>query len=472
MADQERDGVTTHDRSSIENQRVDSLVPICDIDGCSGSISSTNNQLEESCCSECGVNAAISVNVKPRKLHGTVRSKKQKIKDCLSWVWISTVFLLMVYNIAHRLVLHYGKKQRALYLMSYGLYTLALVVALFLRMLSLPRLGKVRALTETYILERLQYADFKRPLRQTFVYFLFPSLCTLTRITYNIYDYGQEPSSPCESKPKAEVKDILGPMGGILAYFTFGSFCYVVYFIRKALEKESCVLTSFVAGNTDNIELCFRKSFAFFRNFSALQSIACRWMVFQVTLAVFKVVLQVYWNYSIEEEDRLKTEALLVAAVVWFEITMFLLLPLTAVGGFHIEYIWRRLSSFAKIASTVNKSPFWERFSDFVSEIKPSKMAGKMAFIMAVLTGILAVNLGFQYVTVWADGVSTCDNSTSSPTIESNNGTDLLRWNLSTDVTDMPAETVPGLITTTLVTTMKILSNITEDMNTTIPTGT
>ncbi|XP_070557268.1 uncharacterized protein [Ptychodera flava] len=78
MADQERDGVTTHDRSSIENQRVDSLVPICDIDGCSGSISSTNNQLEESCCSECGVNGAISVNVKPRKLHGTVSSKNRE----------------------------------------------------------------------------------------------------------------------------------------------------------------------------------------------------------------------------------------------------------------------------------------------------------------------------------------------------------------------------------------------------------
>ncbi|XP_070544080.1 uncharacterized protein [Ptychodera flava] len=313
------------------------------------------------------------------------------------WLVLSTT--LFGINLAYHVTRYFARMDFSLYILSYSVhFGTVFVIALF-RLIAhlIPYCPSgtrcIYAMTSTQVLGMLNRKASPCAWFYVILYTLWPLVNIIVAGAYEIYptfvdfecvsiDYWGVVSFVCET----------------IGMFVFGSFWLIVLLLRKALQSDLIRVTKFLRENASDIEVSRKRVYESYLEFTRLDNLMSVWMTFQVAITAFKFSCHVYWNYFILNDDEVTVRATLINTLIWLQIGMFVVLPLLAVGGLNISYIW--LKFMAKAESEQSESPSWSSLK-MIKRLKPAGNNVILTIVFSALTVFISLRLQNQNGDYW-----------------------------------------------------------------------
>ncbi|XP_077868897.1 uncharacterized protein LOC144359837 [Saccoglossus kowalevskii] len=334
----------------------------------------------------------------------SVTKKKSLIRyyltPALCLLWLCGVTATIVDDWSYRLVISWGKAERILHLMSYSTYLLVLVVPIISRIISmffesrLPGNWWVYVLTDYHVLTRLRLIDLSRVKKFGLLCILFPLTCVGFQAGYNIYEIVNK----CTA---IDIRKCIAFTACFAGEVMFASFCYIIHLLKRSLEADLNSTLLFLKTNIENVQSCRRRILETFADFLRLESLISTWLVFQFSVAIFKVSCQIYWNYWVFSENSTFLPAVLINVMIWLECFMFLLLPPLAVGGFSIDYLWKEFKLLSKMMYREEYFTQWDAIIKCLNQLKSTENSMYLTMFFSVLGVFSAIQLADQYADYW-----------------------------------------------------------------------
>ncbi|XP_038047221.1 uncharacterized protein LOC119721289 [Patiria miniata] len=127
----------------------------------------------------------------------------------------------------------------------------------------------------------------------------------------------------------------------------WGAFCYLVVLMRLSFQRQFEMELAFLRKHRGILGRCRRRLTLFMEDFGSLGSLSTIWIMFSIAVATWSIATQVYYDYATYDSRHNQTTQPFqtnkeLDLLIWSEISMFLLLPLVAVGGLDLNGLWVR----------------------------------------------------------------------------------------------------------------------------------
>jgi hypothetical protein len=182
-----------------------------------------------------------------------------------------------------------------------------------------------------------------------------------------------------------------------LAIYTL--FWYNILVMRTALATELNLVIVFIKRNTGNLDLCRRRVFEVNHDFRILHVLLATLMPFIVASSVLGLTVHITWNYQIysEKDKGIAMRNLLINIFIFTSKCFVLILPLLAVGGINIDFIWQQFNYALMRQRNSLHEEFWERLLGFTAELQDERKAGhNLMLFLSLISLYLGHNLADQ----------------------------------------------------------------------------
>ncbi|XP_071804661.1 uncharacterized protein [Asterias amurensis] len=182
-----------------------------------------------------------------------------------------------------------------------------------------------------------------------------------------------------------------------LAIYTL--FWYNILVMRTALATELNLVIVFIKRNTGNLDLCRRRVFEINHDFRILHVLLATLMPFIVASSVLGLTVHITWNYQIysEKDKGIAMRNLLINIFIFTSKCFILILPLLAVGGINIDFIWQQFNYALMRQRNSRHEEFWERLLGFTAELQDERKAGhNLMLFLSLISLYLGRNLSGQ----------------------------------------------------------------------------
>ncbi|XP_070540015.1 uncharacterized protein [Ptychodera flava] len=325
---------------------------------------------------------------------GAISTRRRKI-CCLLWlIALSTLFWTsLLYKIIH----FWADVHYALFLMSYVTFLMPDAAIISYRLVAYcttcpPRGDRgIHALTSANVLGLLQRVNLGSVTLVCCFYYLCSTICVMLTITFEFSHIFTD----CRGIAWWGLLNFVCEM---LCHFTFSSFWLIILFLRRALIIDLRSLLCFLKENYKRTALCRRRIMESFVEFSRINNLVSGWIIFQMSIAVFKFCCHVFWNYTIYVENHDFLTAKLINAIIWSEIAIYFFLPLFSVGWLNIQYIWDNF--LADVEYEQNEDDYWSCFR-MIKHLRPISSNVTITVILSALSIFLSLQLTNQRAEYW-----------------------------------------------------------------------
>ncbi|XP_070545194.1 uncharacterized protein [Ptychodera flava] len=326
----------------------------------------------------------------------------------LTWLVIIASLMLSAWTVC--VVTNWGKGEETVYLLSTSTGVLSLVVVTLMRIVSIvyetsppTRNWWVYALTKGNVLTRLNVLDLSRNTGFGYLSLAFALVCTFFDLSYQSYLISNCPYSTTHN---VIIMFCLDCLAFIVAYLMFAAFCYEIHLLKCSLRSDMKLCLSFVKRNIKNgLDLCRQRILGTYSEFLKLHSLVSSWLVFQFSISVFKLSCHIYWNYQYFAVHTKVIPAILLNILVWCKCTIFLLLPIFAVGGFSILYLWNDFKLDCKRMQRRKDGENWHKVVKLLKTLNATDTGLYVSLFFSLLGAFVGLNLGRQYGVYWMDPV-------------------------------------------------------------------
>ncbi|XP_070545193.1 uncharacterized protein [Ptychodera flava] len=330
--------------------------------------------------------------------------RSQLVQWITSLTWLVIIASLMLSAWTVCVVSNWGKGKSTLHLFSASTYVLPLVVVTLMRIVSIvyetsppTRNWWVYALTKGNVLTRLNVLDLSRNTGFGYLSLACALICTFFELWYQSYLISKCPDSTSDN-----VKQGIDLFAFIISYFMFAAFCYEIHLLKCSLRSDMKLCLLFVKRNIENgLDLCRQRILASYSEFLKLHSLVSSWLVFQFSISVFKVSCHIHWNYDYFVSHTNVTPAILRNILVWCECIIFLLLPIFAVGGFSILYLWNDFKLDCKRMQRKKDGENWHKVVKLLKILNASDTGLYVTVFFSLLSAFVGLNFGRQYGVYW-----------------------------------------------------------------------
>ncbi|XP_070544380.1 uncharacterized protein [Ptychodera flava] len=336
-----------------------------------------------------------------------------RLATVLSFLWLLMVTILIVNDWLSRIVHNWGRTEYVLHMLSYSTYLLPLIVVALLRIIAIFYESRpptehwwAYSLTSDHVLTRLNILGRGEAVYFGYLCVLFPSVCVGFQIAYDTYEIVIKCNTAINSKL------FVGFVGSFIGEFMFACFCYLIFLLRRCVKANLQACLFFLKKHIEKVDLCRQRILEGYADFLRLQNLISFWLVFQFSLAIFKVSCQIYWNYFVFDSNRNNISAVLINVMIWLEILMFLTLPPLAVGGFDILSVWDDFKLDVKRLCRQRNAENWYLIVKMIKELRVLQSSMYMTVFFSVLGIFSALQLSDQYAEYWHED-SVCANITS-----------------------------------------------------------
>ncbi|XP_070545195.1 uncharacterized protein [Ptychodera flava] len=328
----------------------------------------------------------------------------------LQWIvpltWPLIIISLMLSDWAERVVSNWGKRDLTLHLLSASTYVLPLVVVTSIRMVSMiyewappTKNWWVYALTKGNVLTRLNVLDLSRYTAFGYLSVAFALVCVCCELLYQVHLLSKCPDSVSY---RTSIKYYIDLVAFTVGDFMFAAFCFEVHLLKRCLQSDINLCLLFVKRNVENgLDLCRQRILATYSEFLKLQSLVSSWLVFQFSISVFKLSCHIYWNYTVFAVHTHVIPAILINIVIWCETMMFLLLPIFAVGGFSIFYLWNDFKLDCKRMQRRKDGENWHKVTKLLKTLNATESGIYLTAFFSILSVFSALHLSSQYGDYW-----------------------------------------------------------------------
>ncbi|XP_070545191.1 uncharacterized protein [Ptychodera flava] len=344
----------------------------------------------------------VNIQIEGNSSSGNKKKWSPFVQWLISLAFVVIITGLMLSDWAARVVINWGKRDLTLHLLSASTYVLPLVVVTTIRIISMiyewapPTNDRsVYALTKGNVLTRLNMCDLSRCTAFGYLSVAFALVCASREVSYQSYRFSHYPENFANN-------DYIDFVAFIIGDFMFAAFCYEINLLKHCLQSDINLCLLFVKRNIKNgLDLCRQRILATYSEFLKLHNLVSSWLVFQFSISVFKLSCHIYWNYNAFATYAHVTPANLINIIIWCESTMFLLLPIFAVGGFSISYLWNDFKLDCKRMQRRKDGENWHRVVKLLKTLNATESGILLTAFFSILSVFLALKLDKQYGDYW-----------------------------------------------------------------------
>ena len=239
----------------------------------------------------------------------------------------------------------WGKRQELVHLISYTTYLVSIgmapgmcLIANLRNIIPRTRVGCyawTTALHPRFIVKRLQYLHsgssgaVKKP------FLVICLLWPLFSSTYRVWIY---------FKLVHQKSNAIGiaVCSGVVMEIIWGCFCYLMMIQITSIRIQLNLDLAFLRQHTGKLDLCRRRLGASLDEYGSLCYLCSIWMIVTISMGALGIASLISREYLVQRYHMnfSKVERH-VDLMIWSEDIMCLILPLIAVGGPDLNYIWR-----------------------------------------------------------------------------------------------------------------------------------
>ena len=186
----------------------------------------------------------------------------------------------------------------------------------------------------------------------------------------------------------------------VIGYLKYGTFCYLIYILRKSLQWELNVVLRFLLSrsSTGNVDSCRNRISDVYAHFRVLRDLVGLWMAFTMVVATWGITAHVTWNYAIFTRCHLSPEGrkhvMYLNGLIWSQKVMFFVLPYIAVGGLNLQYVWQHFRyDVIRLRRMVWDKDFWGPVIQFTKDINFSGLALKPTILFSAVGLFLGLKI-------------------------------------------------------------------------------
>ncbi|XP_033646632.1 uncharacterized protein LOC117305859 [Asterias rubens] len=195
------------------------------------------------------------------------------------------------------------------------------------------------------------------------------------------------------------LRTAMGISVSIISLAIYTCFWYNILIMRTALTAELNLVIDFIKRNTGNLDLCRRRVFEVNHDFRILHGLLATLMPFIVASSVLGLTVHITWNYHIYsfKDKGIAMRNLLINISIFTSKCFALILPLLAVGGINIDFIWQQFNYALMRQRNSLHEEFWERLLGFTAELQDERKAGhNLMLFLSLISLYLGRNLPEQ----------------------------------------------------------------------------
>ena len=327
---------------------------------------------------------------------------------------------LMTYDLSYWLIKQWGKSDDLLHLVSYLTFlfqVFAVPVTCFLaRLRSLspfsPRTNSRRGLPSldcVAIYRRAFYLQSPCSVMSCLKFALFLSWPLANGTLRLIYDYSTPPGNGTATGGNAKttlpdhviIHEEISHWAAVIGYLQYGTFCYLIYILRRSSQWELSMVTHFVGENSSpvsNLDVCRNRISDAHADFRVLRDLIALWMAFTMAVATWGITAHFTWNYAIYTDCHFTKEGAKYIPffnfMIWSQKVMFFVLPYVALGGLNLQYLWKHFRyNLSRMRREAQDSMFWSPLMYYTKEINFSARALKPTLLFSVAGLFLGLQL-------------------------------------------------------------------------------
>ncbi|XP_070545534.1 uncharacterized protein [Ptychodera flava] len=258
-------------------------------------------------------------------------------------VWLIVLTALFCATLLRVMFKYFGENSYTLFTLSflsqYGTLAVIVLVRLVAHFISFrPTATRaVYALSSENVFGLLARMDLTKHKRKGYFFLLFALVDIAICVAYETY--------PVFMKCMRHTADldpwsIIAFISEVVGSTVFCSVCYIMFLLRKAIETDLRNLIPFFKKNERNIAATRKRLYESYLEFTRLNQLGSIWIVFQMSLVTFKFSCHIYWNYAFFTSKSYVVRASLINYLFWLQVFMYFALPLFALGGLNIQYVW------------------------------------------------------------------------------------------------------------------------------------
>ncbi|XP_033108366.1 uncharacterized protein LOC117109962 [Anneissia japonica] len=338
---------------------------------------------------EMGQVIPMDVTIRP---HGVTRRCWCWAVSVFGFLYLSLVFVLILYDAGVYFNLCWGEKSELLFLVSYNTYILQLIVVPFICIWG--RFQPNYFFHEGYIRDRLRFLMpglHNISMLALVICSLWPLSCACLRFGYDI--------SWVYPLPKAEVVHrVIGRGTAIVGYVMYGCFCIIIYVIKCSLTHECRLVVKFVCIDSTSLNSCRKRTDEMFRDFKKFRDFTNKWLLFSASIGLIGIFCQITWNYHMNKEymgNLYRIHSVLWNVLIWDQKIMFAVLPFICVGGLNVEYLWHKLVYDMSMLRITEREKYWKKVIKHVKSLNFEARKPDMMFLFT----LCSVYMGLQLTT-------------------------------------------------------------------------
>ncbi|XP_072175619.1 uncharacterized protein [Diadema setosum] len=187
----------------------------------------------------------------------------------------------------------------------------------------------------------------------------------------------------------------------------FGTFNHTLYLLRHSFEVECNLLLAFIVEHEGKLDRCRMRLAETYRDYRLFRSSLGAWMPFIIALGVLGLTIHINWNYNVYSgHETLKAsyaEVITLNVFIFSEKVMCLALPLIAIGGADLTYIWRQFHYALSRHRRSRHEYFWDRLMWYTRELDENDRPTGVALFLSVIslyTGLKLCSQNLDYSTL------------------------------------------------------------------------
>ncbi|XP_054750388.1 uncharacterized protein LOC129256101 isoform X1 [Lytechinus pictus] len=191
--------------------------------------------------------------------------------------------------------------------------------------------------------------------------------------------------------------EVLSVTAGMLLY---GVFCHTIFHLRCSFEIECNLLLAFFIENEGYLDRCRMRLAETYRDYRIFQSAVRSWVAFIVSIGILGLTIHLSWNYDVysgnEKLNISSKDLILLNVLIFSEKLMIISLPVIAVGGMDLSYLWRHFQLALSRNRRSKQEYFWDRLIYYLRDMKENDQGTGVTAFLSVVSLYTGLKLGAQ----------------------------------------------------------------------------
>ncbi|XP_033630072.1 uncharacterized protein LOC117292216 [Asterias rubens] len=337
----------------------------------------------------------------------------------LSIVWHFILIILITYDFLWYMINYWGKEDQIIRLISYSVFLLSIIVTPVLSLTANvcnivmnytnPRLSQdlgftwYHALSIRYIVRRLQHLQLGE---SGLPYKAFLGLCLVWPSVNGIFRIVLY-FAIVKRNFQDEVHVLISLHVCMLGMVVFGAFCYIMLLLRLSFQNQIRHKLAFLRCHVGAVDVCRRSVVSYAAELGSIFRLVSVWILFMLAVSTWAITTQVCWDYAPKGKASTPSQRdvkimIILKTLIWSEHTMFILLPIVAVGGIDLNRIWVQYTrSISKLRSE-EYGDFWDKIIKFCKEQSPVTRVKAVTLMFSALGLFLGLKLTDQNIAFWS----------------------------------------------------------------------